>query len=235
MSWYYWLLVPASIWVLVLISPVVLNIQIKKRGKDERYDLGIHLLWGLINFDLDIPKIILNKKKVELEAEVEKSHKEPFIEQKINISMEIILKILSKIMEKRKDILRNINKFSKITRRIIRLEKFYWEIEYGVDDAALTGMLYGFIWQGVSVVLAILGRVVSIRSRPKIKIYPEFNRYIFKTEINCIFRLRVGYIIIISMFFLTMVIKYRLLQKLGGVKGVRASNSRIDENSNGKH
>ena len=235
MSWYYWLLIPASIWIIVLISPVVLNVQIKKRGKDERYDLGIHLLWGLINFDLDIPKLIFNKKKIEIEAEVERPHKEPMIDQKVNLSMELVLKVLSEIVEKRKSIIKRLSKFSKITRRIVRLEKFYWEIEYGVDDAALTGMLYGFLWQGISAFLAILGRAVSIRSRPKIKIYPEFNRYIFKTEMNCIFRLRVGYIIIISMFFLTMVIKYRLLQKLGGVKGVRASNSRINENSNGKH
>lgn len=234
MSWS-WLLLPAVIWIIVLTSPVVLNVQIKKRGKDERYDLGIHLLWGLINFDLDIPKIIYNKKKIELEAEIEKPHKKPVIDQKVNLSMELVLKILAELVKKRKDIIKRLSKFSKVTRRIIRLEKFEWEIEYGVDDAALTGMLYGFIWQGISVMLAILGKAVNIKSRPKIKIYPEFNRNIFKTEMNCIFRLRVGYIIIISMFFLTMVLKYRLLQKLGGVKGVRASNSRVNENSNGKH
>ncbi len=236
LSWY-WFLLPIPIWLMVGLSPVELNIQIKKRGNDERIDVGVHLFWRLINFDLDIPKIITKKGKIEVEAEVEKPHRKPIIDKNkgFTLSFKMFLEGLCELIVKKDYILKKIKQFQKITKRIVKLDKFEWETEYGVDDAALTGTLYGLVWQLKSTVLFLLNRTVKFRCNPSIKVYPEFNRFVFKTQLNCILKLRLGYIILIGMFFSTMVIKYKISKKLGGGKSVRSSNSRTNENSNGKH
>ena len=236
-SLYWLLLIPAALWLLFIVSPVILNVQLKKRGNDERIDIGVNMLWGIIRFDLDIPKLLLKKNKVEVETELEKSHKKPFFDKNIDLKMtpKLAMELLCEIAIRKKEILKKLRFFQSITKRGLKLQHFYWETEYGLDDAALTGVLYGFIWQGKSALLFILNKTMQIKCKPKIKIFPEFNRYLFKTELNCIFKVRVGYIIIISMVFLTMIIKYKISNKLGGGKGVRTSNSRANENSNGKH
>ncbi|SES62226.1 DUF2953 domain-containing protein [Anaerobranca gottschalkii] len=234
----YWLffLLPLIL-LIILLSPLEINIQGKKRGKDDRLDIGIHFLWGLIHFDLDIPKIHTKRNVLKIEGEVERDKGKPFIDKEKNfiLSFSEFLSFLNYIIEKKKEISKLLTKVTKITKRGLKLTKFDLELEYGVEDAALTGVLYGFIWQGISVLIFLLNKTVKINCQPNIKIYPDFNRNLFKTELNCIFRTRVGYIIITSMFFLTMVLKYKISKGLGGGKSVRTSNSRINENGNGKY
>ncbi|QNO16219.1 DUF2953 domain-containing protein [Alkalicella caledoniensis] len=232
----YWF-IPPVLWLIVMVSPVTLNVQVKKRGKDERIDVGVRLFWGLIHFDLDVPKILFRKNSIQAETELEQSHKKPYVDKKIKfpLNFKLFLEMVCELIVKKNEILKKLKLFQKISKRIVKLEYFNWETEYGLDDAALTGVVYGFIWQGKSALLFIMNKMMKFKCKPKIKLFPEFNRYVFKTELNCIFKLRVGYIIIISMFFLTMVLKYKISKKLGGGKGVRASNSRVNENGNGKH
>ncbi|SHJ64963.1 Protein of unknown function [Anaerobranca californiensis DSM 14826] len=237
MSLYWLLFLIPVILLIILLSPLQINIQGKKWGKDDRLDIGIHFLWGLIHFDLDIPKLIIRRNQLKVEGEVERDNRKPLIdkEKQFKFSISEFLSFLNYIIEKKNEILKLLSKVTKITKRGFKLTKFDLELEYGVEDAALTGILYGFIWQGISGLIFVLNKGVKFNCKPNVKIYPDFNRNLFKTELNCIFRTRVGYIIITSMFFLTMILKYKISTGLGGGKGVRTSNTRVNENGNGKY
>lgn len=104
------------------------------------------------------------------------------------------------------------------------IERVDWETEIGFEDAVLTVLVYGLVWQIKSILMVF---VLSDKEINKINIdvITLFNENEFNTKFNCIIKIRIVYIIIVWIWLLKW---YK-----GGEKIDRTSNRRANENYNG--
>ncbi|NLZ52152.1 MAG: DUF2953 domain-containing protein [Thermoanaerobacteraceae bacterium] len=102
-----------------------------------------------------------------------------------------------------KFILRYFNTFKKLIRILLnKVNLIYLNVEviFGGENAALTGFLAGYIWSVIYQGLVLFSLYLSFdRANIKTSVQPNFLKHEpFQIDINCIFHLRVGYIIIAS-------------------------------------
>ena len=88
-----------------------------------------------------------------------------------------------------------------ITRKIGHCSYFRWETEAGLGDAALTAIGTGVLW-AVKIMMfqklheKILGGVYILDACPRLSIKPVFGKYLLRSDLEGIFHIRAGYIII---------------------------------------
>jgi hypothetical protein len=79
-------------------------------------------------------------------------------------------------------------------------ERFQWRSEIGLGDAALTGLGLGIVWNVKTFILAkINDNVEFIGLPPSIEVHPYFAGEHFNTSVYCIFKVRIGHIILIGL------------------------------------
>lgn len=93
-----------------------------------------------------------------------------------------------------------------------RVDRFFWTTRLGAGDAATTACLYGLLWGFKTGLLAYLTQRRRFRKKPEIMVYGDFQGISLDTVFDCIFRVKLGYIIIAA---LLARLRHRLLK--GGV------------------
>ncbi len=75
--------------------------------------------------------------------------------------------------------------------------QFHWKTELGFEDYALTGVAVGLMWSGKGAVLGYLSRHMKIDpENVHISVIPHFGKRCMEGSIHCIFKTRLGHIII---------------------------------------
>lgn len=93
-----------------------------------------------------------------------------------------------------------------------RFHRFVWKTRFGAGDSALTARLYGTIWGIKAMVLGMIFRQYRFAATPDIMVIGDFQNVSFEMVFDCIFRVKLGYIIIAA--FMAR-LRYRILK--GGV------------------
>lgn len=97
--------------------------------------------------------------------------------------------------------------------------KFTWITRFGTGDPVSTATLYGILWGVKSSLLSFLHRQVKFTGQPKIQVIPDFQNSRLDVIFDCIFRVKLGYIIIAA--FVAR-IRHRMMK--GGIGVGRSSN-----------
>lgn len=101
--------------------------------------------------------------------------------------------------------------------RHITCKRFVWKTKVGFGDAAATGIGGGLLWSIKGVIFSLLQKnVASLSGETEIVITPVFDQETISTRIDCILKLRVGYIIIACIRLLLLVFIFNIV-----LKGVR--------------
>ncbi|BAK56365.1 hypothetical protein SFBM_0587 [Candidatus Arthromitus sp. SFB-mouse-Japan] len=185
--------------ILFIILTLFISIKIKF---DMRYDKN-KLDFKVYIFNFDITKMIIKTKKTKKNGEeLVKSHKERRAFD-TKISLRIFREILSRIKylkRKPKFIITNI-------------------LEFGVEDADVTAVLYGHI---CTIVYSIFGIIscYAYTQNSKIDVIPKYNTTLFKLHFEGILKIKIAQIIYITFLFIT------LGRKLNGT----TSNRKLNEN-----
>ena len=85
-----------------------------------------------------------------------------------------------------------------VFRRIDRLD---WATRVGTGDAATTSWLAGLLWGLKSASVSFLSRRVTWLSPPRLSVTPDFDRACFDLDLTCIFRFRIGDVIIAAISY----------------------------------
>lgn len=75
-------------------------------------------------------------------------------------------------------------------------EHIYWRTCLGTGDAASTAWLVGTLWAVKGAAFSLLRQHVHFVSRPRFVVEPLWNKSAFVLHIDCIFRFRIGEIIL---------------------------------------
>ena len=76
--------------------------------------------------------------------------------------------------------------------RLLTIKKWNWNIELGVDDAALTGILTGFVYGLAGILNQYLLTKIRFLSLPTTIVTPHFNELTMRANLHCIVKSRLG-------------------------------------------
>ncbi len=165
--------------LIILFGKTKLAVTIsKKQGKEIDTKIVLVLLWGLVKLDLG-----------------EKSAKEKKLEAE---AVEKIKKDERKFIEKAKyyygifcDFAKAYFKHRRKLRKSISLDRIYLNIDFGLGDAAKTGIYLGTLWAAMYNAAALVSRIVRI-SEPKFSVNPHYNESIAEFQSELIISARAG-------------------------------------------
>lgn len=78
-------------------------------------------------------------------------------------------------------------------------EKFTWMTRFGTNDAAATSIIAGLLWGFKFGLLGILRYKYKFNREPELQIIPDYQQSKWDTHLDCIFRVKLGYIIIMAL------------------------------------
>ncbi len=80
-----------------------------------------------------------------------------------------------------------------------RFDRFIWITRLGNQDIAYTSIIYGLLWTLKLGFYNILSRRYEFKQKPEIQVVYNFQQSHWDTLFDCIFRVKLGYIIIVAL------------------------------------
>ncbi len=140
----------------------------KKSGNEVDTDIVLCLLWGLVKIRLK-KKAVKEKKLFEEAAKDIKKDERKFID-KAKYYYGLFCDFAKAYLRHRRRL-----------RGSILLEKISLDINFGLGDAAKTGIQLGTLWAALYNISALVSRIVRI-AEPKFKINPHYNESIVEFD-----------------------------------------------------
>ena len=214
------IVVTVTLCSLILFLILFLNIKL---GIEYLKFQKIHRLYLIISFSKDILKIKIpiidserrhnkwsflfrrKKKRCKIDEETLKEQDAEISFDKIKDTSEKAYDIFNKYL----DIL---IAFYKYTKKKIKCESFCFRMNYGLGDAALTGISTGMLWGVIYSLLGVLDRYFEF-IKMDVNINPDFNDIKLQLEFDCIFKIKIVHIIIVIFIVLYTFIKSVITKK----------------------
>ena len=168
--------------IFVVISTIKIEIKFKISYIENKLNFNVYL------YKLNLTRFI-RKKDVSKVSKKKHNLKDPSTKRKFNIKISLNLA---------KQIFREI-KFLK-HKPIFIVENF---LEFGLEEADVTAVLYGYATNFIYLILEISSRYVHIK-KSKIDIIPRYNINFLKFSFQGILQIRIAQIIYISFLFITL-------------------------------
>lgn len=200
--------------ILILLSDLEVEIAVKRAEEKDRWVLKFRWLYGLVRYEWLAPKmnfrgkegLILQSKTVNEQAG-EKTQ-----ENKIKIDEAFVKKEYRKLMALIKNTF-GISRWLQETFSHVRCVNLHWHTQIGAGDAMETATLTGLAWTLKGSLIGYLSNHIKLKTQPRLYILPMYNQTKWRTELNCIFKLRTGYAMIAGLLLLV-----RILRIKGGIK-----------------
>lgn len=174
-----WFLIILVVFLVILLWPLYIVIDFRRKESNE-INIQLIALKGLIKYKIDNEKFIQRYKR----------------RKKNDGEKEFKIKRYLKYYNQYKKVIPFFWKRGEI-------KKIHWITDIGSKDAALTGIYTGLFWAIKNSILSILINKREIDDI-YINIYPYFNKSKFETRFNCIIKSNLVYIIIISLYGLSI-------------------------------
>lgn len=205
---------------LVYFSHIKIHFKYFRVQEDDTVSLEF-FLWGLIHHKVEVPVLILQKKlsgftlttRTELETGGDESREIMGKENKYEFNS--LQKIINKIQEWL-PWLRDIWEDIEYLLGHLIVERFRWRVSIGTPDAAVTGMVSGLIW-GVmgNLISTFYRKIYPNHMRPELVVEPNFKKEGFSTSLDCIFKIRIGNIMVTGIRIMKKKVNRRGVNILG--------------------
>lgn len=226
---FFWciLLIFVVLFIMIISSNLIIHIIFNREEKNDFLEIEFKLLLFL-RIKKKIPFIkyknlyegVAVKDETQVNNETKKENKERITSKRLKYWYNEYQKILMRV-----------NEFKKLMKKFfshLHIKEYTWSTLIGTGDAFSTGLTSGIFWSIKSCFIGFLSNYSKLDQLPDISITPEYNQKVFHTRIDCIIKIKVGYVILLGV---QLIFKYII----GGRKNVRrTSHSRTNENCHGK-
>ncbi len=227
-----WITLAVIAVILILIaaaamSSIVCTVRFNKMGRDDNAMVDIHMLYGMVRFHYEMPKLVFENMKKGFLLKLERNN---------NLSRNAGSTTKTRINKKKAElwaqeigvILKSTAAFKKWLQRTsahVRIHELNWTTRFSTGEAEWTAVATGAIWSLKATLVGWLTFQVRMKESPKLSVIPEFrDEMSFSTEFYCISRLSFGYAMFASFILLSRILKVegglrRWLQLYRKVKG----------------
>lgn len=236
------LVIYAIAWVVVYLVlgrlKVYISLNYSRKGKDDLVRVDVYLLRRFVMYRLEIPVLKLAEQSklpwFESELDVEEGKAKTYSDREqrfVKNTIDIYLNHPAKWRELLKSFRYYTRLYRKFMSRVLKdvtCEQLCWRTKLGVDDAAITSMIVGLLWAFKNSAVVLLRRRIKFIARPVLQVVPLFSHVGFETEVQCIFTIRLGNVINATLSLVNLAWK-------GAMDNGRTPNTKLNENSDGKH
>ena len=228
-AFYIFLAILFLIFLLFLI-PLKVNIilKIQKSELEDQISLYIRTLFGFVQYRLVMPFSDIFYQELEALFCIKTD------ESKTNSNQNTHYKEQNKFYSFKDSNKKKYIKYYKILSPVIfsflnklKFHCLHWTTDIGIKDAAVTGMLSGFLWIIKGHLISFLNNNVVCRNM-SLAINPFFNKDIIRMHLDCIIGIKIGYIITASIKTAFLIITK------GGEANEQSSHRSFDEDNHGK-
>ncbi|GED12218.1 DUF2953 domain-containing protein [Aneurinibacillus migulanus] len=196
-----WLIFLGSIVIIVTIiwfTSVRIQIEYKRASENDRIDVEVSAYKRLIKyrFTVNLLQIESLSRGVQVSKEAEAGQA---METKRKKKMWITPRTIQRYQRKYAQLLHNVRDLHHIFRQTLKCvhgEVIEWRTNVGLGEASATGAAIGAVWFAKSLLIALLAHYISLHTRPRLYVFPEFQREVLDMHLLCILRLRMGHAII---------------------------------------
>lgn len=165
--------------ILILLSKIEIKFVFNYSENNVKFDVYI--------YKFDLTNFLKNrKKKLHHDKEILKNNEE-VKKMDFQISLNLFLEVLKKMK-----LLKH--------KPVFIIENY---LEFGLEDADVTAILYGYVSSFVYFILKIISSYVNLKNT-KINVIPKYNSLFLKFYFQGILKIRIAQIIYISFLFITL-------------------------------
>jgi hypothetical protein len=200
------LLLLSLLFLLIIFTKLTVTLDLNHIGDNDQFKIKFRAWFGLLRYTINIPLVKIDKDEPKLIVKQEQKMGSEKADNKVKeiedkVTPEDALNGLSDI----KEITQHIVGMHKIIRKFlrkIRIKKLEWHSQFGIGDAAHTGLLTGAAWAIKGGVIGLLSQYMKLQTTPVVTITPEFNQFCSRTKLQCIFQFRIGQAILAGIQFI---------------------------------
>jgi hypothetical protein len=199
------LLLLSVLFLLIIFTKLTITLDLNHIGDNDQFNIKFRAWFGLLRYTINIPLVKIDNDANLIVKQEQKMGREKadnkVKETEDKVTPEDALNGLSDI----KEITKHIVGLHKITRKFlrkVRIKKLEWHSQFGIGDAAHTGLLTGAAWAIKGGVIGLLSQYMKLQTTPVVTITPEFNQYCSRTKLKCIFQFRIGQAILAGIQFI---------------------------------
>ncbi|MDR0267268.1 DUF2953 domain-containing protein [Paenibacillus sp.] len=212
------IVVIAVIIILILVaamSDITCTVRFSKKGQNDRAELDIYMLYGLVRFHYEMPKLTFENMKKGFLLKLEKGNSNRQSGNAMNIR---INKKKIEFWAHDFRVLLNstvaLKKWLQRTFAHVRIQELNWSTSFSTGEAEWTAIVTGILWTLKTTLIGWLSFQVRVKNNPRLHVIPEFrDELLFSTEFNCVSRLNFGLAMYASFILLSRILKIE-----GGLK-----------------
>ncbi|NOU97605.1 DUF2953 domain-containing protein [Paenibacillus sp. LMG 31456] len=197
--------------VMLISSNVKVSLKVVRKKNNDDIVLDIQGVFGLVKKRFEVPVIIFKSFSEGVGIKTEYVDK-----TKDEVLMDAEKKITKRSIKEAFDIMRNLlshcfqfNEWLLDTLKHVHCTRVVWKTNVGVGDAAETALTTGMVWGLKTSLLGFLFRFIKLDTRPEIMVIPQFNEVKFSTEVLCLARIRMYFILLAGLHLLFRIIKIK--------------------------
>lgn len=190
MIWLYIALGVVLFFILLLISKLHITISYSHIKDNDQLTIKFRL-W-FFKYTINVPLIRVDQETNSIVVAKKKDKEEP--ESKQFTAHEIL-----NSFKDTKEIFQHVVGLHRIVRNFLRkvsVNKLIWHSNFGIGDAALTGMLVGAGWAIKGSIVGLVSRYMRLKILPEMSITPLFLQVYSQTQIKCMISFRIGHAIL---------------------------------------
>lgn len=215
-----WLAIPLTLLLLVIVLLLVLlasyihfHFRLCRMGTDDRIELDIKAVFGLVKFHYELPALVFQGMEKGIKVKLEESGIAPVRTDKDEdeqIDKELVSVWLRNVRKALKAT-HGLKKWLASTLSHLQITKFDWSTDFSLGDAAGTATAVGALWGMKWTLAGRFSSMVRLKKAPKLFVAPVFrDELCFSTEAVIVGKLSMGY---------TLFAGFVLLRRISKVEG----------------
>jgi hypothetical protein len=191
------------------------DFRYRRQEENDHLEIKMTAVGGLWKFKLQIPTARLKWEegpKLEVAEEAQAMSGEQRDTQ-VNVRFRYFRRnFFYRLWPKIPGLLRKFNELKAKFYRGIHCTLVDWKVKIGSQDAAYTAIETGCFWSIFGYSLAKLYKQVTMDTpQPKLSVIPSFNKPGFSCDIHCVFKLRIGHIMMIGLDLVrSLIVNFRV-------------------------
>jgi len=208
------------LFLLVLsVTKVRMRLKYLRQGKDDEFSMDLSLWQGKLHYKFEVPLVEMGKKDsgrktstgpgrflhsllrpvFKIKTEIEGKGGRPIAEDKKRVRVPGPARMINLA----KDMIQQYQKYKTAVFYLfnrVHLQHFQWKTEIGLSDPAQTGFLTGTAWAIKGIILSLVYRLfLTGETKPVVAVSANYEKACLNTFFDCIFEVRIGYIIFTGM------------------------------------
>lgn len=199
--------------ILALSSSISFHFRVCRVGKDDRIELDIRALYGLVKFHYELPKVVFEGMVKGMKIKLEESGKGPLkkdSESALQIDKEKVSDWLDQVKQALKAT-RGLKRWGRNILGHVDITTLDWSTDFSLGDSAATATAAGALWAVKCTAVGWCSQFVRLKIKPRLFVVPVFEDALrFSTVMECAGKLSFGYLALSG---------FALLRRITAVKG----------------